>query len=438
MEQKTNQSNGKVNIHDIVAKIRKEDRKPRILIIGMGSVAGYLLEYLAQDNVCEVHVATRNIKKAESTINCITLASLIRTKARMKVQLHQVDIESTSMLDNMMNLVKPDIVVNTSRFLAHVKYGSISWTNCRAYGYWIPMSMYFTKKIGESIMRTNTDAIFINTSYPDATNGWLVGGCGFNRPILGAGNVNHIMARYKSAFVAIWNNNHGYKLNEEDINVLIEAGHFHDVLIGKEGTDTDSQYVQPIGKQILVKVELTNPWDEKLQKSIDEFAKANHFEILSKCNVPFPSDASRNMMVASSVFEIIDTICMALSYPVITDYKKQEPITQFVNIPGAFGNIGGNPIVFILNDNAKAFINKASIFGVTDDYARRIKIHSLYEDGLDASEIHNGYIKFVNKDKLNKLEALLDFQYPERLHYNEVEDFAQRLVQYVQIYLTNK
>lgn len=431
----------RIFINNIVANIRKNNRKPRILIFGMGSVATYLLDYLASSNFAEVTIATRNVDKAIGIANCIKMAALIRTGSLLEVKIITTDLEKPEEVDKALEFVKPDIVVNTSRFLSHVKYGSISWNCCRAYGYWIPMSMYFTKKIGEAIMRTGTNAIFINTSYPDATNAWLVKGLGFNRPILGAGNVNHIMARYKNAFIALWNKEHEVeRLNIEDINVLLEAGHFHDVLIGKEGTDVDVQYPQMIiAKHILVKVDLKNPCDDRLQKKIDSFVNTRHTDILALCNIQFPTDATRNMMVASSVFEIIETICSALDYPDPTtiDIKTFNPICEFIDIPGAFGNVGGNPIAFILNDNAKAYINKSSIFGVQDSYAQKVKLNSLYQDGLDVSVLDKGYIKFVNEEKLDKLEKLLDFQFPEQLHYSEVEDFAQTLIQYVQMYLNN-
>ena len=219
---------------------------------------------------------------------------------------------------------------------------------------------------------------------------------------------------------------------------MLEAGHFHDVLIGKEGTDVDTKYPQTLAKQILVKVNLKNPCDDTLQKKIDSFVNTRHADILALCNIQFPSDATRNMMVASSAFEIIETICSALDYPdPMTNAKSFDPIGKFIDIPGAFGNVGGNPIAFILNDNAKACINKSSIFGVQDLYAQKVKLNSLYQDGLDVSELDKGYIKFVNEEKLNKLEKLLGFQFPKQLHYNEVEEFAQKLVQYVQVYLNN-
>lgn len=429
----------RILINDIVAIIRKENRKPRILIFGMGSVATYLLDYLASSNFAEVTIATRNEDKAIGIVNCVKMAALIRTGSLLEVKVVKTDLENPKEVDTTLEFAKPDIVVNASRFLSHIKYGSISWNCCRAYGYWIPLSMYFTKKIGEAIMRTDTNAIFINTSYPDATNAWLVKGLGFNRPILGAGNVNHIMARYKNAFVTLWNKEHeASSLEAEDINVLLEAGHFHDVLIGKEGTDVDTKYPQTLAKQILVKVDLKNPCDDTLQKKIDSFANTRHAGILALCNIQFPSDATRNMMVASSAFEIIKTICSALDYPgPMANVKSFDPICEFIDIPGAFGNVGGNPIAFILNDNAKAYINKSAIFGVQDSYAQKVKLNSLYQDGLDVSELDKGYIKFVNEEKLNKLEKLLDFQFPKQLHYNEVEEFAQKLVQYVQLYLNN-
>ena len=63
---------------------------------------------------------------------------------------------------------KPEIVVNTSRYWPGVKYGSKSWSQVRAYGFWSPISAVFPIRIAEAIKMSEIDTIFINTSYPDA------------------------------------------------------------------------------------------------------------------------------------------------------------------------------------------------------------------------------------------------------------------------------
>ena len=58
-------------------------------------------------------------------------------------------------------------------------------------------------------------------------------------------------------------------------------------------------------------------------------------EIWKKCAIPMPIDAKRNMMNASSNFEIIKKIILAI--------KNKE--NKIFHSPGANGNIGGYPLI---------------------------------------------------------------------------------------------
>lgn len=62
--------------------LRKEirNRKVKIMIIGLGSVGNYLLDYLmsASDEQMEIAVVGRNLEKLESDVNIVKVASLIR------------------------------------------------------------------------------------------------------------------------------------------------------------------------------------------------------------------------------------------------------------------------------------------------------------------------------------------------------------------------
>ena len=63
-------------------------RKARIMIIGLGSVGNYLLDYLmsSKDEGMENCVVGRNEEKMQSDVNIVRVASLIRGQNRSRVK----------------------------------------------------------------------------------------------------------------------------------------------------------------------------------------------------------------------------------------------------------------------------------------------------------------------------------------------------------------
>ena len=75
--------NEKLNIlrHEV------KNRKARIMIIGLGSVGNYLMDYLmsSKDENIEIAVVGRNKEKLESDANIVRVASLIRGQNRSRI-----------------------------------------------------------------------------------------------------------------------------------------------------------------------------------------------------------------------------------------------------------------------------------------------------------------------------------------------------------------
>ncbi len=62
------------------------ERKARVMILGLGSVGNYLLDYLMSsgDEGLEICVAGRNREKMVSDVNIVRVASLIRGRTDPK------------------------------------------------------------------------------------------------------------------------------------------------------------------------------------------------------------------------------------------------------------------------------------------------------------------------------------------------------------------
>ena len=142
----------------------------KVMIIGLGSVGTYLLDYLCSsgDPALEVVVAGRNMEKMESDVNIVRVASMIRGQNRTKVAIdNSCDLERVEAVAACIAKHQPDIIINSSRVRSGLKYGSISWRAFRAYGIWAPLAVKYTKTIMDAAELAGSQAIVINTSYSD-------------------------------------------------------------------------------------------------------------------------------------------------------------------------------------------------------------------------------------------------------------------------------
>lgn len=380
-------------INERLIKLKNElkNRKIRIMIIGLGSVGNYLLDYLVSvaDENMEICVVGRNENKMESDVNIVRVASLIRRQNRCQISIDSsVDLNSIELITKAIERFAPDIIVNSSRAYSGLKYGSISWKAVRAYGIWSPLSIRYTKNIMEAYEKAGSDAIVINTSYSDAVIPWLKSA---NKayPDFGSGNINHLVYRFKLAA--------GNILSIKDywnIDITFAVSHFHDVCISKEG-HTD-------GVKMLIDIKYH---DNQLLLGIDE--------IISRCNIPMPVDAKRNMMNASSNFEIIQAILGA-----VRDGKRTK-----LHCPGAFGEIGGYPVIIDgSGESPQAYIDK-TVFSL--DEMRRKNRESIYLDGIE--NIQNGVLTYTD-ELLHKVKKAFDVDLVKQVPYDQIDSTAEFII----------
>lgn len=368
-----------------------QNRKVRIMIIGLGSVGGYLLDYLLSsgDQEMEICVVGRNREKMVSDVNIVRVASLIRGQNRCKVDIiSDVDLNDVSAVETCLKTWEPDIIVNSSRAYSGLKYGSISWKSVRAYGIWSPLAIKYIKNIMEAYEKAGCNAIVINTSYSDAVIPWLKS-AGKAYPDFGSGNINHLIPRIRFAaaeekgIADYWN-----------IEITYAVSHFHDVVISKEG--------QTEGVEQLIDVRYQG---DKLELDMDR--------IFSACKIPMPVDAKRNMMNASSNFEIIQAILKA-----VRDRERQK-----LHCPGVFGEIGGYPVVIDgRGDVIEACIDE-TCFSL--DAMREKNRESIYLDGIE--DVRDGILYYTD-ELIRKGEKAFGVTLPKEVPFAGIEETADFII----------
>lgn len=380
-----------LSINEKLSRIRANDQngKVRIMIIGLGSVGCYLLDYLMStgDPHLEIIVAGRNREKMESDVNIVRVASLIRRQNRSNVIIADgVDLEQPETVAECLRTYQPDIIVNTSRVYAGLKYGSISWKNVRAYGIWIPLSIKYIRNIMQAYSMADCNAVVINTSYSDGTIPWLKS-AGMAYPEFGSGNLNHLLPRIKFAAARemqipdFWN-----------INVILATAHFHDVVISKEG--------QNEGIEQLLRIEYNGkvlPLDQD--------------DILRKSQIPMPVDAKRNMMNASSNYDIIMCLLRAL----------RSGSSEIFYAPGAFGEIGGYPVK-IDGAACTAEIDTATF---PMELMREKNRASLALDGIE--RIENGVMSYTDA-LIAKAQKAFGVTLPKQVAFDQINETAEMII----------
>jgi len=369
-----------------------KDNKVTVMIIGLGSVGTYLLDYLVSRNDPAIRIVAvgRNYEKMEKNVNIVRVSALIRglNKSRIDIEagVGLIDVQSVRQA---VEKYEPDFIVNSSRAYPGLKYGSISWTNVRAYGIWSPLAIRFTKNIMEACDAADTGAIVINTSYSDAVIPWLKS-AGRAYPDFGSGNLNHLIPRIKFAVAKM--------LGIEDfwnVDVMFAAGHFHDVCISKEG--------QTEGVELPLKIYYDGEEKELPQK-----------EIFAACRIAMPVDAQRNMMNASSNYRIITAVMEAV--------RTKE--SQRLFIPGAFGNIGGYPVLIGYRDGKIDAWLDESVFGFEE--MNRANRESMALDGIE--DIRDGRLYYTDA-LIEKCRKAFGVELPKVVAYEDIEKVAGFIIE---------
>lgn len=375
-----------------IAKKHIEDDKITVMILGLGSVGTYLLDFLISrnDEAMDIVVVGRNREKMESNVNIVRVSALIRHLNRSQIIIEDnVDFNEVEQMAGCLAKYRPDFIINSSRVYSGLKYGSISWKNLRAYGIWTPLAIKYMRNIMQAYEMAGAEGIVINTSYSDAVIPWLKSSKKAY-PDFGSGNINHLIPRIKYAVAQI------YEIKDFwNIEVVYATAHFHDVVISKEG--------QTEGVSQLLKV-----YYEGEELSIEQD------RLFSLCKILMPIDQKRNMMNASSNYDIIVSIIDAV--------RKKEKVRFFS--PGAFGEIGGYPVVIDAEKGKlQAYIDE-TVFSLKEMQAANRK--SIELDGVE--NITDGQLIYTDR-LVKRVEEVFQVKLPKYVGFDEIDEVAALIVE---------
>lgn len=368
-----------------------KNSKIKVMIIGLGSVGSYLLDYLMSrnDQAISIVAVGRDADKMQEKVNITRVAGLIRGVNRSQIEVEGgVDLNDINAIKNAIEKHQPDFIVNSSRAYPGLKYGSISWANLRAYGIWSPLAIRFTKNIMDACDLADTNAIVINTSYSDVVIPWLKS-AGKAYPDFGSGNLNHLVPRIKFAAANMLGVNDFW-----NVDIMFAAGHFHDVCISKEG--------QPEGVELPLKIYYRG-----------EEQNLSHDQVYKACRIAMPVDQTRNMMNASSNYQIIVAI--------IDTIRTGE--SQRVFTPGFGGNIGGYPVLVGYRDEKLSAWIDESVFSFEE--MNKVDRASIALDGVE--DVVDGKLIYTEA-LIQKVFRAFGVELPKSVAYDDIDDTAKFII----------
>jgi len=212
----------------------------KVLIIGIGDLGGWVLEFLARvKGINEIIAADVDTEKGSKKANLVSIGA-----AQMgfypKITYQHIDLNNIEETAKTLQQINPDVICNSttlqSWWVLHTIKEEIAnkIRSGAGLGPWIPVHAVLTYKLMKAVREANVKSIVINGSYPDGTN-VILSRVGL-APTIGMGNIENLIPRIQRA-VSI-------KLNKpmKNIEVFFVGHHFHVIALLTTGSALGAPY----------------------------------------------------------------------------------------------------------------------------------------------------------------------------------------------------
>lgn len=198
--------------------------RPLVLIVGIGEVGRYLLEFLARESTdLDIVAADVDLRSVEGKVDNALFGAALHNR-HPDVKPIEIDLLDLARTAELLHNLRPDVVVNCAvlqtwhviRRLPEKVYAELSSAGL---GAWLPVQLTLAMKLAQALELSGISAHYINTSLSDLTNP-VLGAMGIP-PTIGIGNVAVIEAAVRTLV--------SRKLNRPrtEISLKMVAHHVH-------------------------------------------------------------------------------------------------------------------------------------------------------------------------------------------------------------------
>jgi len=171
-------------------------KRPLIAIVGVGDLAGHILNTLVQfPETSNLVLASRNKENLQQKAN-LALFVASQFDRYPKINYTPMDVWQVEQTAEKIAKIKPDIILNCStlqswRVIRHLPKEVYTKLDRAEYGPWLPMSLVPNYKLMQAVKLTDLDIKVINAACPDGVNPVLsqVG----MAPTMGVGTIANII-----------------------------------------------------------------------------------------------------------------------------------------------------------------------------------------------------------------------------------------------------
>ena len=135
-------------------------------------------------------------------------------------------------------------------------------------------------------------------------------------------------------------------------------------------------------------------------------------EVYKACGIPMPTDQKRNMMNASSNFDII--------YSILSAIREKKAIK--IHTPGVDGHIGGYPFII---DGTGEEVKCYFALDYTIEQMEQVNRNSIYCDGIE--NVVDGCLLYTD-ELIKKVRDRFNVVIPKKVFLSEADKIAELLI----------
>jgi NAD(P)-dependent dehydrogenase (short-subunit alcohol dehydrogenase family) len=346
-------------------------KKPKVMIVGLGSLGGVLLELLARDEaIGEIVVASRNRARGEARCNLARVGALAQG-ADPRIAFVPLDLDDRTRCAETIARHSPDLIACTASlqtwWLTELLPSEARQQLSRApFGAWLPVHLTLAIKFMEAVRQADYRGHTLVASFPDVVN-VVLGRLGL-APTCGFGNLDEIVpkVRYLAA--------QRLHVSSREVRVLLVAHHALEPLIFGDGVAPTDPRIPPYWLRI-------ESAGEDVTADVD--APTLLFE-----RYPLPSGPAWHFLTAGSAIRLVRALLGAAE--------------KTVHVPAPAGLPGGYPVMA-----SRAGVRLIDLPGLSQEQAIAINERSQPFDGIERIEA-DGTVRFTAQT-IEVLEQVLGY-----------------------------
>jgi len=211
----------------------------KILMIGLGSLGGHVLEFLARtQGMRRIIAADVNEDWGVSKTNNAILGA-VNQGFYPSVTFRKIDLNDVEGTAEILREEEPDLVFNATTLQSWWVIGLLpneayEKLLSAGFGPWLPMHLTLTHKLMMAVKKAGIETHIVSSSFPDAVHP-VLGKVGL-APTVGIGNFDLLIPRIKKVV------SEKLGVAMRNISVFMVGHHVHDVLVEDFGTTGDAPY----------------------------------------------------------------------------------------------------------------------------------------------------------------------------------------------------